>query len=265
MKKNYILLSLFLAVMITITAIYGIFIPGTYSAETANWATQSMAQDWANLVIAVPLLMVSSYFVNKKFILGLIVWTGNMLFIIYSFLIYAFMVHFNQMFFFYVAILGISTYLLIFMLLEVDYSKIKSAFSDNWSRKTVARTLMGLGSVFYLVWLKDALPGVLNGTVPKSIVEAGLFTNGVYVIDMALCLPLLIISGLYLLRGKAAGYFLAGASMVFSAVMMINIAFIIYFVGYKGLPTDYSIAYVFGLLGLIVTGLSIKYISSFQQ
>ena len=265
MKKNFYIINLSLALMIVITAIYGLFVPGSYSYETANWAAQSMAQDWINLVIAVPVLLLSLLLANKKPILSSFLWIGDILFIIYSFLIYAFMVHFNQMFIFYVAILGISTYLLIFNLIRFDFSKVKTLFKEDWSRKTVAKTLIGLGVVFYLIWLKDALPNAINGTLPKSVIEAGLFTNGVYVIDMALCLPLLIIAGIYLLKKKTAGYALAGSSMVFAIIMMINIAFIILFVGYKGLPTDYSIAYVFGFLSLLAIGLTARYFSRFKN
>lgn len=45
MKKIYFLGSIILFVLIAVTAVYGLFVFGAYSRETANWATQARAQD----------------------------------------------------------------------------------------------------------------------------------------------------------------------------------------------------------------------------
>ncbi len=264
-KKSYLVWSLVLAAIVATTAIYGLFVPNAYSQETLNWVAQSMAQDWINTIIAVPAILVSSFLAYKGSLAAKLIWLGTLVFTIYSYLIYTFMVHFNPMFLLYLSALGISTYLFIFSMATSDFMNINGTFTENWSRKFVANSLIFLGVIFYLVWLKDIIPNLLAGTTPQSVLEAGLFTNGVYVIDLALCLPLLILSGYYLKKGKDIGYILAGASIVFALIMMINIAFIIYFVGYRGLPTDMSIAYVFGFLCLLFSIPTTKYLLSFNK
>jgi hypothetical protein len=66
MKKIYFLGSIILFVLIAVTAFYGLFVPGAYSRETANWATQARAQDWADVLLAAPILLISAFLAYKK-------------------------------------------------------------------------------------------------------------------------------------------------------------------------------------------------------
>ena len=58
MKQIYFFGSIFIFFLIVVTAVYGLFVPGAYSRETANWATQAKAQDWMDLLLAAPILLI---------------------------------------------------------------------------------------------------------------------------------------------------------------------------------------------------------------
>lgn len=260
MGKNYLLISAGLSLLILITSLYGIINTSAYPAETANWAAQSRAQDWINLVVAIPILLASAILSYKKSVAGYLIWLGSLVFLIYSFVIYAFLVRFNSMFLLYITILGISIYMLIFSLSNNNFSKIKESLSLNvLSKKFVSSFLIFLGALFYLVWLKDIIPNLLNNKIPPSITETGLPTNGVYVIDLAILLPGLIFAGYYLKKEKAIGYVLSGLFLPFCLMMMINIAFIVYYLGVNGLPTDNSVVIIFGFLSLITFALNVVF------
>ncbi|MGB9006570.1 MAG: hypothetical protein WCB96_12670 [Candidatus Aminicenantales bacterium] len=77
--------------------------------------------------------------------------------------------------------------------------------TENWSRKGSAILLLVSGIIFYLVWGKEIFSNLLAGTIPRNIIETGLPTNGVYVIDTAFCLPALIIGGYRLLKKRKLG------------------------------------------------------------
>jgi len=135
MKKIYFFGSVLLFFLMAVTAVYGLFVPGAYSRETANWATQAKAQDWVDLLLAAPILLVSAILAFKKSSKAYLVWLGTLFFIVYSFLLYGFLVHFNTMFPVYMAVLGLSIYFLIFSLAQERNLIEKIHHSENWSRK----------------------------------------------------------------------------------------------------------------------------------
>lgn len=260
MGKNFFILSIGLSFLILTTSVYGIFNSSAYSAETTNWAVQTRAQDWINLVVAIPVLVASALLTYRKSVAGYLIWLGSLVFLIYSFVLYAFLVHFNSMFLLYLTILGFSLYLLIFSLSKNNFSIIKKSLSlNNFTRKLVSNFLIFLGCMFYLVWLKDIIPNLLNNKIPSSITETGLPTNGVYVIDLAILLPGLIFAGYFLKKDKAIGYVLSGLFLPFCLMMMINIAFIVYYLGANGLTTESSVVVIFGFLSIISFALNVVF------
>ncbi len=139
MKKIYFFGSILLFFLIAVAAFYGLFIPGAYSRETANWTTQARAQDWVDLLLAAPILLASAFLAYKKSSKAYLVWLGTLFFIAYSFLLYAFLVHFNAMFPVYMAVLGLSIYFLIFSLAQERNLAEKIYHMENWSRKGTER------------------------------------------------------------------------------------------------------------------------------
>ncbi len=266
MNKKLLISSLSLVILIAITSIYGLYNSNAYILETENWAAQSRAQDLVNLFIAVPILLVSAILAYRKSLAAYMIWLGDLVFIVYSFILYAFFVHFNAMFLLYSLVLGFAIYLLIYSLASVDAQKIKASITLSVKiKKIVSIFVIALGGLFYLVWLKDIIPNLLDGKVPSSITEAGLATNGVYVIDIAILLPALILSGYYLIKNKSVGYLLAGMLLPFSLIMIINIAFIVYYLGANGLATDNSVLSVFGFLSLLTLVINTLYFKNIKK
>lgn len=264
MKKSFFLGSLFLAALIAATAVYGLFLPGSYSRETANWAAQARGQDWADLLLAVPLLLISAVMARRGSVRAFLVWLGTLLFTVYSYLLFAFMVHFNVMFPVYMAVLGLSTYVLIYSLTGAQSLTKGISHSENWSRKGSALWLLVTGILFYLVWSKDIFTSLPAGTLPLSIVETGLPTNGVYVIDTALCLPALLIGGWRLLKKKPSGYLLGGGLLVFSGLMSANITLLMGYMKAGGFSVELPLLAVFGAFTLVNVVFSVAYLKNIR-
>ena len=56
----FLLLSVLLTVFIVIVSYAGLYIPDTYINETVNWRAQALGQDMIDLILIVPLLLVTS-------------------------------------------------------------------------------------------------------------------------------------------------------------------------------------------------------------
>lgn len=175
------------------------------------------------------------------------------------------MVHFNTMFRVYMAVLGLSIYFLIFSLAQERHLVEKIYPTENWSRKGSAILLLVSGILFFLVWGKEIVANLLAGTVPRNVIETGLPTNGVYVIDTAFCLPALIIGGYRLLKKKKLGYVLGGGLLVFSTVMSANITLLLGYSSAKGFAAEMPVIVVFSLFTLVNLIFAVAYIGHIRS
>jgi hypothetical protein len=249
--KTITILSALLAVSLAVVSIIGAFSPGTYEREVPSMAAQGVGQDVVDLFLVVPLLVLSLVFVHKKKRAALFVFGGTVLYILYSFVIYAFGVHFNSLFFLYCAILGLSLYLFIFFVAEMSEREVEGWFGPSHPRRFVGGYLILIAVMFYALWLKDTLPAVLNSSVPSSVNEYDLLVNPVHVLDMAVALPGLIITALLLFRKRRLGYILAPVALVFTVLLAAALTGMVVMVKARGIGEDTSIAGIFAVLAVI--------------
>lgn len=248
MKKVYLYLTGILSILISSTAVYGLLYEGAYTKETANWTAQVIAQDWINVLVGVPVLLLSAILAYRKSLKSFYIWLGSLVFIAYSFAIYAFNIHYNHMFYPYVAILGLSFYLLVFSLSNLDYQKIKDSFDKNWSGKSLSNLLLITGIMFYLLWLSSVVSYVLKGVMPPDLELAGLVTNPVHVLDMAIFLPSAIISAVLLKKKSKFGYVLPFVILIAMVLLSVNIMAINIVVEMRGLGSARALTYAFGVI-----------------
>src|SRR5688500_16350163 len=113
MPRPMLWLSLLLATLVAAAAAAGILLQGTYAKESASWAAQGVGHDIVTLTLVVPLLVVSAIEASRGSKRALLVWAGVLVYLGYSYTLYAFFIHFNALFLVYTAALSLSFYLLI--------------------------------------------------------------------------------------------------------------------------------------------------------
>jgi len=210
--------SAFISILIAMTSLLGISFEGTYSRETKAWAVQAVGQDYANLLVVI-ILIASTYFLSRDSLRAYLVWLGAYIYIIYVFAIYAFAVHFNFLFLIYVLILGASFFTLVGGLKAVDTVSIAAALRKNSRSRMVSALLMFIAVMFSDLWLSEIVPFLQSNEVPPVLIELGLPTNPVHVLDLAFILPGTIIVSALLWKREALGLLLAVPLLVFMATM----------------------------------------------
>lgn len=240
-------LSMLLAAGIGIASFSGIFIQSTYENEALSYAVQGMGQDAVNLFLIIPVFIVSSIMMFRGSRRAAYVWSGALFYTVYSYAIYAFALHFNFLFLVYCMVFGLSFYLFAIF--------ISSAMKRHTDReitpdKPVSIFLLVIAGVFYLLWLKEIVPALISGKTPQSIIDAGLMSNPVHVLDLAICLPGLIITAILLLKGRKWGYVLAPAMLVFCVLMTLAIAGMVVVMIIKHIETDMVLAVITGCISL---------------
>lgn len=257
-------LSVLVSVLVTMTSLLGILFEKTYSRETYTWVIQAIGQDYANLAVVV-VLLVSTYYMAKHSLRGYLVWLGAYMYLVYTFAIYAFAVHFQFLFLAYVLILGLSFYALVCGLMAVDINKISKALLGNSKAKMVSALLMVIGVMFSLLWLSEIIPNLLAGTVPQSLVETQLWVNPVHVLDLAFLLPAMLITSVLLWRKNVLGYLLAVPLLVFAVTMGLGIIAMFVISAIKGLPYSLPAGMIIGLIMLLSVYFSQLFLKEMEE
>lgn len=249
--KIILSLSIPLSILIALVSCTGILTPDFYAEETFNWRIQSVGQDMIDLFLVVPTLLVTAMLAyRKKYIAGLL-WAGVIVYILYTFIIYSFAVHFNRLFLIYCLTLGLSFYALAWFI----YSQIKNPaiirINKNSVIKATAIFFLILSLVFYFLWFSEIIPAITNNTLPKGLIETGLVTNPVQVIDLSVFLPGVFIAGCCILKRKPAGFFFAIIILTFFVLMNMTIGWLAFMMKLKGLESNLSITLIMAVLSLI--------------
>lgn len=129
---NILLLSGPLAILTAFVSYAGVFIESTYTKETAIYAAQGIGQDIVNLFFVVPILIIGAIFSYRKSKLGLLIWSGAIFYLAYSYTIYSFGLHFNHLFIAYCVILGLSFYSLVYFLIYSNKENVSDWFPKKW-------------------------------------------------------------------------------------------------------------------------------------
>lgn len=260
-KKIIIILTSILAVLLAIASYFGIFVSVTYERDAISMAAQGIGQDFVNLFLIVPLLLVSLPFIKQDSRIVLLIQAGTVFYVLYSFIIYAFGVHFNNLFLLYCFILGLSLYTFIYLIYIMGNMDIPKWFSDKIPSKTIAGFLVIISIMFYLLWFKEIIPAILNNTLPKSVSDYNLLVNPIHVIDIAFALPGLIITAILLLKKHKFGYIFAVVSLEFVILLTIALIGMVISLKLNGISDDISLAFIFSgfsIIGIIFLVLFIK-------
>jgi hypothetical protein len=258
-SKTALWLSVIDALLVLLASASGILLKSVYARETSSWAIEAIGQDTVNLV-AVVVLFIAAYFVNKGSVKAFLVWSGVLLYLLYAYIIYAFDVHFNRLFLVYVAILGLSFYALVSSVMHMHLDSLQASLSANTKARLVSVVFLVLGIVFYLLWLREDIPALLTGNISPSVTAANLPTNPVHVLDVGLYLPAMLITALLLWRRKLLGYLLAGPLLVFSILTGTAILVIFLVMNSKGMPTSIGIEAFIAIIIVVSLVLSVLFL-----
>lgn len=245
-----VLTSLML-VFLSTASFFGTFVDITYAREVPSMAAQGIGQDMVDLFLVVPAIIISLIYMRKGNKTATLLFGGLVFYVMYSFIIYSLGVHFNLMFLVYCLTLGSSAYLFIFFMYNISRTDVKSWFVSKTPNGGLAILLIIIAAMFYLLWLKDVIPPILNNTIPSTVSDYDLLVNPVHVIDIAFALPGLVITAVLLLKKHNLGYILAPVALVFMIVLTIALAAMVIMTKVRGISEDMSIAIIFIIISLV--------------
>lgn len=249
--KIITILTVVLSIALAIVSYYGAFVSSTYERDAASMAAQGIGQDIVDLFFVVPLLIIALVFMLRKNKLAYFIFSGTVFYILYSFFIYSFGVHFNNLFLLYCLTLGISLYTFILVISELNRMDVQNWFSNKVPARSIGIYFIFIALIFYLLWLKDIVPAILSNTIPKTVSDYNLLVNPVHVLDIAIALPALIITAILLIRKHRLGIILTPVFLVFIIILTIALIAMVIMLKIKGISDETSVAGIFIILAII--------------
>jgi len=253
------------AVLAAVATLGELFFSDVFRRDTVYLVVQALGQDVVTLGIALPALVIGALLAGRGSGRARMVWLGALLYLVYTYAIYAFQVDFNPLFLVYVGLLGCSLYALIGGLATTDMKGTRARFGAGTPTRTVSIFLAVVAAMFYLVWLSETLPAVLSGGTPQGVLDNGTPTSAVHVLDMACVLPAMALTSVWLRQGRALGYVLAGVLLTFLTLLAAAIVGMMVAMWAEGQPVALGMALVFGLVSAASLGTLLWYLGGYGK
>ena len=116
--------------------------------------------------------------------------------------------------------------------------------------------------LLYLLWLSEIMPAISRNATPKSVTDSGLFTNAVNVLDLAVLLPGIFLTGIFLLKWMSVGFAMVPVILTFFILMNITIGFLAVVMKMRGIENNLMLTVIMVFLELPSLTLLIWYLKS---
>ena len=126
---------------------------GWYRLDTPIAAVGFMAADAVTLILAIPLLIISTLLYRRGSLKGGFLLSGTLAYFLYNYGSMAFGATYNHLYLVYTVIFSASLFGLIAVLLSFDVPALPACFSARFPQRGTSLFLMASGVILLLVWL----------------------------------------------------------------------------------------------------------------
>ena len=180
---------------------------GPYQFDNTYKAIAFRSFDWANLAIVLPLFIAGLWWYRRGKFIGKLLLTALFTYLAYIYLIGVMGNAFNALFLVWTALFSIGLFGLCMTLMQIDLSALPSKLTGNFPRKTVAVYVLGVGLILLAQYLFEVIAAYSTANPPASLDHYT--TLELASLELGIMIPIKIIGGLALWRGKTWGYLVA--------------------------------------------------------
>lgn len=183
----------------------------TMMYPTKEMLRSSLPADLVNL-LGMPVLLISIWFARKGKLVGLLLWPGVLLYLLYHDVAFLFARTFGVLFLLHLVLATMNFCAMASLVLSVDGNAVQQRLAGRVPEKVGAGVLVGFGVLFF-VWAIIVMVTALVQRTPIDASELAVRSTDV------LLSPSWIIGGLLLWRRKVLGY-VVGLGLLFQASML---------------------------------------------
>ncbi len=179
-----------------------------YAGETAFGRNGFRGADLVTLVVEVPVLVAALVAARRGSVRGTLVLLGALAYVTYQYA-YVFAYRWNVLFPVYVTLLSLSAFTLTGVLLRTDADRVRAVFDDHAPVRAVRVFLAVVAVALAVMESAQVVVAMVSRDVPRMVTDSGHPTAPVYVMDLGLVVPLLVLAVVLLGRRAPWGFVLA--------------------------------------------------------
>lgn len=233
--------------------------------QDGEWANaQWLGQDIVTLAIALPLLLLSTVqgikTENKRW---LILNIGVLLYFAYTYSFYVFAAKLSFLYLFHVPIYGLSVIGLVLACIHIFTQKSSFHLPQKGLRITIISYLSIIALMISFIWLADIYAHLTNphhtSDTPNG--EAPLI---IYSLDLAIIIPLMLISAILLFKQSNRGFIITGIILTKTSTLGFALMAMALSMYIQGLNPDHFLILLWCIIGLIGTILTVFYLRNLR-
>lgn len=252
--KRDIALTLVVVILMAFVSI------GSLLNTSTIYPTEQLFQSFAindviNIVVGVPILLVSLWLAKQDKLVGLLLWPGALLYVLYNYIVYVFGIPFNLLTIVYLAFVLLSGVIIFDLIRKIDMEKIHDQLAGNVPVRFASWVLLIFGVFFMFRALSISVEAITTQTaLPLSEI-------GLLIADLVLSV-VWIGGGITLLRRKFIGYvgglglLFAGSMLFIGLILVLLIEPILLDVEFA--LTDVVVVFIMGFICFIPFGLYLR-------
>jgi hypothetical protein len=252
--------SLAIAALLAITSVAGLLFGtrGLYTPDPTTLPT-FLGQDGITLVVVLPLLLWSVWSARAGSLRGLLLWTAALFYLAYSYAYYVLSPEFNGLYLVYIAIVAMSLYGCLYLLINTDAEVVAARFSAGTSARVASAFLMTLSVGLGLAWVAMIVSHLTSGTAPSRVSQV------VWPMDLVVAFPAMFWGGLWLWRRQPLGYTVATVLLVKAGLLGVTLVVNTWLATtFWGVAPDAAVP-VYALGGLGGVALAASYLRSLDR
>jgi hypothetical protein len=251
------ILTALIGLLVLVAAGIGAFVPGFYDGVVdPRYATGTITADLICLV-CVPLLAGCIVWARQGKPVARLIWVSLLAYIGYAYAVYAFDRMYTILFPAYMAIFGMSCFVIVSILSRLDVNSLAEYAADMRLRRTTSIFLMFTGLILYIIELPTILSRIPDGT------QAG--GTPFMVLDMSIVAPIAILTGIWLWQRRPWGAALTAIFLIKAITIMTSFLIADYIEWFAGRLTTQGATIAFTVIYVLVYFFTWNYFSAFNQ
>jgi len=214
--------------------------------------------------VAVPVLLVAMWSSSRGSLRAVVVWLGASAYLLYNAVVLLFATPYNRFFLVYVLMFALALWSIGAVLVQTDVAGLARHVTGRLAVRGIAIYAWTVCVLNALVWLRTIIPTITAEHPGSFLVGSGAVTNPVYIQDLAVWIPLMVVSAVWLWRGLPWGYLLTTSLLTLWVLEALGIGVDQWFGSQADPSTDFASAAMspaflaWAVLGLVPLGLALR-------
>jgi hypothetical protein len=192
--------------------------------------------------VAVPVLLTAMWSSSRGSLRAIVVWLGAAGYLLYNAVMLLFATPYNRFFLAYVAMFALALWSIGAVLVQTDVPGLARHVTGRLPAHGIAVYAWIVAVLNALVWLRTIIPTITARDPGDFLVGSGFITQPVYIQDLAVWIPLMIVAAAWLWRGRPWGYLLTTSLLTLWVIEALGVAVDQWFGSQADPGTDFASA-----------------------